>query len=367
MVSRLFSWALTILRLVSGDARNSRRERSFYQPTSGATLEVRGRFRPIRLPLSFAAALVLAAVAAPGASAADTTLATDPIAQRVTALAGTVVWVSGRFPNQTLMQHTASGTAPVKGAPRRTYTSIDLGRDAGNRLLLTYLRCVGTRRCLAFRDDLKGHRTVVRSLALKRCSLTTAPSVWRTRTAFGLACTKGTGSLRRNDPRRSGLYVKTAAGATGRLPLPTDAVKFGINRISLVDLRSTAVAAVAADVFEYAFTQTIAGKQRRSFLAAASEGDSNEEVRGLALGSGGAMWTLVDSEHAGDPNLAIIHRLTGACLDSERLPNLPGDDEESGFRAVGLAADGRTLHLAVPDLGIVTHPFEPEGACREIG
>jgi len=321
----------------------------------------------MRLSLSIAAGLALAALAAPAVSAADTTIATDPTAQRVTALDGTVVWVSGRFPNQTLMAHTAAGTGPVAGAPRRAYTSIDLGRDAAGRLRLTYLRCVGTRSCLAMRDDLQGRRTVLRKLALKRCSLTTAPSVWRTRTAFGLACTKGTGSRRTDDPKRSGLYVKTAGGATRRLPLPADAVKFGIDRLSFVDLRSNAVAAVAADVYEYAFTQTVAGKQRRSFLAAASEGDSNEHVRGLALGSGGALWALVDSEHAGDPNAAIIHRLTGTCLNSERQANAPGQDEESGFRAIGLAVDGRTLHLAVPDLGIVTHPFDPDGTCREIG
>ena len=66
-------------------------------------------------------------------------------------------------------------------------------------------------------------------------------------------------------------------------------------------------------------------------------------------------------------NEAIIHRLTGECRDFERMPNPPGPDEQSGFRAEGLAVDRRTLHLVVPEVGIVTHPFVPEGPCTQIG
>lgn len=315
----------------------------------------------MRLSLCTAALLAAATLAAPAASAADTPIAADPAAQQVAALDGTVVWVSGRFPNETLMQHTSSGTAPVKGAPRRSYTSIDLGRDARNRLRLTYLRCTGTHACLAISDDLQGNRTVLRGLALTRCSLTTAPSLWRGRTAYGLACRKRSGSGRAGDPARSGLYVKKGSAAARRLPLPADAVKFGVDEITWTDLRGTRVAAVAADIFEYAFSQTVGGSARRSFLAAASEGDSDEHVQGLALGSGGAMWALVDAEHAGDPNRAVIRRLTGSCLDVEQLIN--ASEAEEGFRAEGLAVDRRTVYLSVPSVGIVSHPFAPEGAC----
>jgi hypothetical protein len=259
------------------------------------------------------------------------------------------------------MQDTADGTAPVEGAPRRSYTSIDLGRDARNRLRLTYLRCTGTRRCTAISDDLDGNRTVLRGLTPSGCGLTTAPSAWRSRTAFGLACTRRSGSGRVDDPKRSGVYVKSSSGSARRLALPADAVKFGADEVTWVDLRGTQTAAAAADVYEYAFTQSVTGGSRRSFLAAASEGDSDEHVRGLALGSGGTMWALVNAEHAGDPNRAIIHRLTGSCRDSERLINASEDVE--GFRAVGLAVDRRTLYLSVPGVGIVSHPFAPEGAC----
>ena len=315
----------------------------------------------MRLTLQAAAILAATAVAAPTASAADTTIAADPLAQRLTALDGTVVWVSGRFPNQTLMQHTAAGTAPVKGAPRRSYPSIDLGRDGRNRLRLTYLRCAGTRGCTAISDDLQGRRTVLRGLAPSRCTLTTAPSLWRTRTAIGVACTKRMGSRRVDDPERSGVYVKSSTGSPRRLALPADAVKFGVDEVTWVDLRGTQVAAVVADIYEYVFAQTVTGGSRRSFLAAASEGESDEHVRGLSVGSAGVVWALVNSEHTGDPNQAIIRRLTGDCLDSERLRN--ATETEEGFKAVGLAVDRRTVHLAVPGSGIVTHPFAPEAAC----
>ena len=72
-----------------------------------------------------------ALLAAPAAAHADTTVAADPAAQDVDALDGTVVWVSGAFGSQRLMQGTAAGTAPVAGAPVATaYRSLDLGRDA---------------------------------------------------------------------------------------------------------------------------------------------------------------------------------------------------------------------------------------------
>ncbi len=66
---------------------------------------------------------------------------------------------------------------------------MDLGRDESNRLVLTYLRCVrGTSRCTAFRDDLSGNRRSYRGIARKRCTLTTAPSVWRSQIAYGQQC-----------------------------------------------------------------------------------------------------------------------------------------------------------------------------------
>jgi hypothetical protein len=56
-------------------------------------------------------ALTIAALAPAGASAADTTVAADPLAQDVTALGGTVVWVSGKSGHQVLMARTAAGDA----------------------------------------------------------------------------------------------------------------------------------------------------------------------------------------------------------------------------------------------------------------
>jgi hypothetical protein len=306
-------------------------------------------------------ALTLAAFGpAAAARAADTTVVADPAADQVTALDGTIVWVTGKSGAQRLMKHTAAGDAPVAGAPKaKAYRTVDLGHDANGNLVLTYFRCKTFSHCTAFRNDLAGHRTVFKGLAPRGCALSTAPAVWGKRLAYGLGCQKG----KTFDAKRSGLYVKRGSRAPRRLPLPKDAVKFGADQITSVDLRGMRVGAVAADIFEYAFSETVARKQRHAFLAAASEGDSDEHTRGLALGAGNALWALVDAEHAGDPNQAVIYKQTGSCVQHESLATPAGPDEESSFRATDLAVDSSTLYLVVPGAGIVAHDFTPEQAC----
>ncbi|HEV7883040.1 MAG TPA: hypothetical protein VGO81_05695 [Solirubrobacteraceae bacterium] len=302
------------------------------------------------LPSLLAAALLALPAAA---SAADTLVAPDPAAQQLTALDGTVVWVTGAFGHQRLMQRTPDGVvAPVKGTREaRSYRSIDLGHDSDGALRLTYLRCDTTTSCQALWNDLDGRRATFRKLALPNCAVSTAPSWWRTRIAYGLAC--GGSAANR---KRTGLYVKIGSRAPRRLRLPKDAVKFGVNGIESVDLRATRVAAVAADIYEYAFSENVDGSGISSFLAAASEGDSDENARGLALGSGGTLWALTDAEHAGDPKEALIFRLADDCLRHERLTTPP----EGDFAATDLAVDGTTLYLLVPGTGVVTHEFAPE-------
>jgi hypothetical protein len=274
----------------------------------------------------------------PASAAADTIVDPDPLADQVTALDGKVVWVTGASGHQTL-----AGAAT--GPQAKAYRTIDLGHDANGRLVLTYLRCRTFSHCTAFRDDLNGHRKAYKGLAPHGCALSTAPSLWGGHRAYGLGCRKA---------GRSGLYVD------GRhLPLPEDPKKFGVDEITAVDLRGNRVAATAEDVFGYAFSETRAGRHRRSYFISASEGDSDEHARGLALGSGGALWSLVDAEHAGDPNQAVIYRGTGACLRHETLETPAGPDEESSYRAIDLAVDGTMLYLVVPGTGIVTHDFTP--------
>jgi hypothetical protein len=171
--------------------------------------------------------------------------------------------------------------------------------------------------------------------------------------AYGLQCT-GSAANR----KRTGLYVKHGSRPPGRLPRPRDAVKFGVNQIESVDLRGTRVAAVAADIFEYSFSETVAGTGIRSFLAAASEGESDENARGLAIQSAATHWTLTDAEHTGDPAEAILFRQTGDCLQRERLVSPPDATEQ--FAAIDLAVDGATLYLVKPGTGIVTHAFTPD-------
>jgi hypothetical protein len=258
------------------------------------------------------------------------------------------------------MQRTPDGAiAPVKGAPQsRSYRSIDLGKDSDGKLRLTYLRCDTSSSCKSLWNDLDGRRATFRNLEPPKCRVNTAVSQWRTRLAYGLFCT-GSAANR----KLTGLYTKNGSRRPVRLPRPKDAVKFGVRAIESVDLRGQRVAAVAADIFEYSFSQTVGGNDMRAFLAAASEGDSDENARGLAIQSAATHWTLTDATHAGDPNVAIIHRQSGDCLQHERLVSAPGATHE--FEAIDLAADGTTLYLVKPGTGIVAHAFsaDPSVTC----
>ena len=287
--------------------------------------------------------ITLALLGLPAAASADTTVHPDPLADQVTALDGKVVWVTGASGHQTLAGATT-------GPEAKAYRTIDLGRDANGRLVLTYLRCRTFSHCTAFRDDLNGHRKAFKGLAPRGCALSTAPAVWGRHLAYGLGCRKA---------GRSGLYVDGR-----RFPLPKELTKFGTDEITSVDLRGNQVAAVAEDIYGYAFSGTRAGKRRHSYFVSASEGDSDEHTRGLALGAGGSLWSLVDAEHAGDPNEAVIYKGVTGCLEHETLQTPAGPDEESTYRAIDLAQDAGTLYLVVPGTGIVTHDFAPAGICR---
>lgn len=312
------------------------------------------------MPRTLLTCLLAAALALPAtASAADTLVATDPVAQQITALDGTIVWVSGKFGHQKLMQRDAVGViSPVKGAPEsRSYRAIDLGRSRRNRTVLTYLRCDAGTTCKALSDDLAGHRASFRQLTLPHCSVTAGPSQWRNRIAYGLTCTGST-----KNRKLSGLYVKRDGRKPVRQRRPHDAIRFGITNVGSVDLRGTRVAATASDIYEYSYVAAVGGKVLRSSLAAASEGDSDEHARGLSLESAATSWTLTDAEHAGDPLQAIIFRQAGNCLRLERLISGPDSSE---YIATDIAADDGALYLLVPSLGIVNHSFtaDPTVSC----
>jgi hypothetical protein len=260
------------------------------------------------------------------------------------------------------MQHDGAGTRPVTGAPTaRFYRSVDLGHDRAGKLVLSYMRCPATGACVARRDDLRGHRASFAGVTPARCSLSTAPAVWRTNAAYGLLCRKRDG--RTFDAARSGLYVKADGRSPRRLPLPRAAVQAGATSVTHADLRGTRVAAVAADIYAYAFTETTSGADLHAFRAATSEGDGDERVGSMALGTTATLWTLTASSHAGDPNAARIMRLQGACDTWQTLVNPAGPAEADGYPATALAADGATLYLVVPGTGIVTHEFAPQVGC----
>jgi hypothetical protein len=324
------------------------------------------RARPRRLHsmtrrLSFAIAVGALGLVAPGATtalAADPPLVADPAARELTALHGTIVWVtetaSGR---RRLMQRRAGVTGAVPGAPdARFYRSLDLGRDRRGRLVLTYLRCATPSRCVVRRDDLAGRRTGMRKLTRRGCGLTTAPALWRDRAAYGLECRTG----HRLDARRSGVYVKHGTKPPRRIPRPAEAAMFGVSLVSSVDLRGDRVAAVLSDVYSYAYSAGVDGRDVRALRAASSEGDSDEHAVGLALGPRGALWSLTTAQHAGDPFRTVINRLRGGCRDIEVLA--AGPDEER-YPAVDLAVDGGSLLLVVPGSGVVARAVAPGRPC----
>ena len=281
-----------------------------------------------------------------------TLLAADTHAGDLAALDGTRVWISGPFGTETLMmQRGTDPAAPVPGAVvARAYRGVDLGHDAQGRLVLTYTRCLMlVHRCSPIRDDLQDHRSTIRGLAPAGCSLSATPALWGTRVAYGVGCLKGS---------RGGLYVKTGSGAPRRLPLPRLAIRYHAGQITRVDLRGTRVGAIAADVYSYAFSESVKGHALRSFLAGASEGDGDDQVVGLAIGTGGALWSLTASEYAGDPNRAVVGHLTSTCQDTEAIVNPTGPDQESYFPAAGLGVDGTDMYLSTP-AGIVQHAYAP--------
>lgn len=290
-------------------------------------------------------------------------ISTDDTAGPIQALDGVIVWASGNaYKHQTLIQYANGAVKPVAGARSDTgYSSIDLGRDSKNRLVLTYLRCDrGTSVCKPYRNDLKGHEVAVKTLATSHCHLSTAPAYWRSYVAYGQACTIGT--TKRDDPKHSGLYVKHGTSAPRQMHRPKDAIKYRLDNVTRADLRGTQVAAVVSDIYEIAYTQTLSGKSLQGFLISASEGESDEHVRSMALGSGSAMWTLVDSTHTGDPNAAYLGRAVGDCFSTETFES-PANDMTGGYVVTSAAVDGATVYLVKPGVGIETHGFSPTRVC----
>ncbi len=312
---------------------------------------------------SITAACCIAAFATSGgtAAAADV-VAPDPGASQVAALDGRVVWVTGEFGAQRLVQRAPDGTVgPVPGAPQaQSYQGLDLGRDAQNRPVLTYSRCTTPSTCRVLQDDLAGTRRSFRGLTPERCSLSTAPALWRGTTAYGLLCRTASN---RFDARRSGLHVRTPGGTVRRVPAPPEAQRAGSGTITHVDLRGRRVAAAAVDIASWAFTSDTRGRGTRGFLAGSSEGETDQRVAGLELGAGGVLFTLTQSTTTEEPYASIISRLgSGDCLQRQTLRDA-GAPGEAAFPLAGLAVDGSELLVTQTGTGVVRHPFAADHAC----
>ena len=303
--------------------------------------------------------------AAPGpASAADTVVASGASVRQMSALDGVVVWITGGATNR-LMQRGADGTvAPVPGAPAASYRSLDLGRDAGDRLVLTYLRCAAAsaKSCTAYSDDLAGHRDAYTKLVPPRCRLTTAPARWQSRVAYSLYCWRLHGKPYVFDPKRSGPFVRKGAGAPRRVglkPIAREDENVGDNW-GWVDLLGTDMAASASGLnYSGAYVQTINATQRAEVGRGGDEGTESPDFLGASLGAGRVLWSLYSAVDFQDGSYtSLISRLRSGCEDVEVLAHAAGTPRLR-LPAASMTVDGDTIYLYVPGTGIVTHPFAP--------
>ena len=310
-------------------------------------------------------AALAAVAAAPAPAGADSLAVPGASAQALTVLRGTIVWVSGHK----LMQRRSDGTVRrVRGTPFASYRSIDLGLNGSGEQVLTYLRCpsddtnIG---CRAYSDDLHGKRTSFKRLAPPGCQLSAAPSRWRGRVAYGLRCSTRNGTEVAFDARRSGLFVREGAGRPRRLQVPPADADTGFT-VTQVELRGRNVgASVDAGSTSYAIAQTINARGRQlteiaSRCPGPCDGAEPEElasqahVHSVALGGDRDMWALV-----GTP-MTLSYMDETICY-REALPDQRQTTGAGPARA--MARDGETLYLAIPNKGIVTHRFAPQGAC----
>jgi hypothetical protein len=239
----------------------------------------------------------------------------------------------------------------------------DLGRDAQNRLVLAYARCSTLSKCTYVRDDLAGTATAFK-LAPKNCAISSTPAVWGRRVAFGAACFKRVKGKRVSDAARSGLYVRKGSAKPRRLPTPRDARRTGSDSVIATDLRGTNVAAVFTDIASFAVLRGVAAKSpARTIRVGSSEGDTDQRVIGLALPSATTMFTLTDSNYGGEPAQSIINRMTANCSDYQVLTAPAGPRAEFESPITDIAADGATVYVVTPGVGITTHEYKPDVGC----
>ena len=303
------------------------------------------------LPILLAAALLV-----PAAAHAETVVA-DPDARQVTALGGTIVWVSGDSPARLMLRSTDGSVSPI--AQATALRNPDLGRDAQNRLVLTYARCSTLTKCVYVREDFERGRRTLR-LAPRNCALSSTPAVWRSSVAYGLACFKRVNGRRAADNARSGLYLKKGTRKAVRFAAPRSARRAGALSIEDVDLRGAQIAAIYADVYAFAVVQSTTGSLRRTRRVAVSEGDGDQRAAGVVIGTGDVrLWALTRSFHAEHPAQTIIQRITKTCDGYQTLTGTSQEDHP----LTDLAADGDALYAVDPGAGIVTHAYAKTAGC----
>jgi hypothetical protein len=166
---------------------------------------------------------VLQFTAAVPPAASDTVISSDPTAEYVSAYGGVVVWSrqtsSGRF-RLVLRRNGLNRDAPVREF--RHHVHADLGRGPRGRILATYHRCRGTRRCDLFVLNVRsGRERKLRTISTPRRA-EFLPAVWGRRYVFARA-PHFDGIRGIDGDARSGVFRSTPVRRLSRrLPLETD-------------------------------------------------------------------------------------------------------------------------------------------------
>ena len=304
--------------------------------------------------------LIAAALLAPAAAHADTVVP-DPDAKQLTALGGAIAWVSGESPAK-LKLRAPDGTV-TEVATATAIRNPDLGRDAKNRLVLTYASCSTLTKCTYVREDFERGRTTFK-LAPKNCALSATPAVWKSSVAYGLGCFKRVDGKRVADYARSGLYLKTGTKKPLRFTAPRNARRTGSLSISDVDLRGAQVAAIYEDISAYAMVQSTTGSLRYSERVASTEGDGEQTAAGLTIGTGDSrLWVMTRSSYAGDPARSVIQRFGKERCSDHQTVTAPAGSSDWDYPYIDLTVDNGTLYAIDAGVGIVSHAYQAMVPC----
>jgi hypothetical protein len=264
----------------------------------------------------------------------------------VGALRGVVVWEARRGGRSALVRSVRGRVRAIPGARAGEWTDdplssgnfsdLDLGLDAGGRVVATYRLC-GVKRCRGpfVVDVLSGRGRRLEIHPPRRCEPSGPAAMWRTRIATTLRCT---------GRRRSGVYV--VQGRRARLVARTAGTRFGTE----IDLVGETVAGIRAH-------EVWIASARASCRTVVARLPSFANLELVQLTTGRAWWGISTAADFGGNEWEYGTAAIGAgCAVSERraITTFPELDWSSGSFAV----DGERVYVGGRETGgVVSAPL----------